>query len=64
MSVTEFGNQGAGVYDIRMVPFLDNPACTWLSGEYVYAVQLEFTRTIGGETVVLQGGTLGKLAIP
>jgi hypothetical protein len=64
VSVTEFGNQGAGVYDIRIVPFLDNPACTWLSGEYVYAVQLEFTRTIGGETVVLQGGTLGKLAIP
>jgi hypothetical protein len=64
VSVTEFGNQGGGVYDIRIVPFLDNPACTWLSGEYVYAVRLEFTRTIGGETVVLQGGTLGKLAIP
>jgi hypothetical protein len=64
VSVTEFGNQGDGLYDIRIVPFLDNPACTWLSGEYVYAVQLEFTRTIGSETVVLQGGTLGKLAIP
>jgi hypothetical protein len=64
VSVTEFGNQGDGLYDIRIVPFLNNPACTWLSGEYVYAVQLEFTRTIGGETVVLQGGTLGKLAIP
>jgi hypothetical protein len=64
VSVTEFGNQGDGLYDIRIVPFLDNPACAWLSGEYVYAVQLEFTRTIGGETVVLQGGTLGKLAIP
>jgi hypothetical protein len=64
VSVTEFGNQGDGIYDIRIVPFLDNPACTWLSGEYLYAVQLEFTRTIGSETVVLQGGTLGKLAIP
>jgi hypothetical protein len=64
VSVTEFGNQGDGLYDIRIVPFLNNPACTWLSGEYVYVVQLEFTRTIGGETVVLQGGTLGKLAIP
>jgi hypothetical protein len=64
VSVTEFGNQGGGIYDIRIVPFLDNPACTWLSGEYVYAVRLEFTRTIGSETVVLQGGTLGKLAIP
>ena len=64
VSVTEFTNQGDGLYDIRIVPFLDNPACTWLSGEYIYAVQLEFTRTISGETVVLQGGTLGKLAVP
>lgn len=63
-SVTEFLNQGGGLYDIRLVPFVDNPACTWLSGEYVYGIQLEFTRTIGGETVVLQGGTLGKLVIP
>jgi hypothetical protein len=64
VSVTEFGNQGGGIYDIRIVPFVDNPACAWLSGEYVYAIQLEFTRTIGGETVVLQGGTLRKLVIP
>jgi hypothetical protein len=64
VSITEFGNQGGGIYDIRIVPFIDNPACAWLSGEYVYAIQLEFRRTIGGETVVLQGGTLGKLAIP
>jgi hypothetical protein len=63
-SVTEFLNQGGGLYDIRLVPFVDNPACTWLSGEYVYGIQLEFTRTIGGESVVLQGGTLGKLAVP
>jgi len=35
-----------------------------LSGEYVYGIQREFTRTIGGESVVLQGGTLGKLAVP
>jgi hypothetical protein len=64
VSITEFGNQGGGLYAIRIVPFIDNPACAWLSGEYVYAIQLEFTRTIGGETVVLEGGTLGKLAIP
>ena len=56
--------QGGGLYDIRIVPFIDNPACAWLSGEHVYAIQLEFTRAIGGETVVLHGGTLGKLAIP
>lgn len=64
VSVTEFLNQGEGLYDIRIVPFIGNPACAWLSGEYVYAIQLEFTRTIDGRTVVLQGGTLGKLAIP
>lgn len=64
VSVTEFTNQGGGLYDLRIVPFIDNPACSWLSGEYVYAIQLEFARTIGGDTVVLQGGTLGKLAIP
>lgn len=63
VSVTEFGNMGGGIYDIRIVPYLDNPACTWQSGEYVYAVQLEFARTVGGETVVLRGGTLGKLTI-
>jgi hypothetical protein len=36
VSITEFGNQGGGIYDIRIVPFIDNPACAWLSGEYVY----------------------------
>ena len=64
VSVTEFLNLGGGLYDIRIVPFVNNPACTWLSGEYLYAIQLEFSRTINGETVVLQGGTLGKLTIP
>jgi hypothetical protein len=64
VSVTQFLNQGGGLYDIRIVPFVGNPACTWLSGEYLYAIQLEFSRTINGETVVLQGGTLGKLTIP
>jgi hypothetical protein len=64
VTVTEFANQGAGLYDIRIVPFADTPACTWLSGEYVYAVQLEFTRTIDGDTVTLAGGTLAKLTIP
>jgi hypothetical protein len=64
VSVTEFLNQGAGIYDIRIVPFVGNPACAWLSGEYIYAVQIKVTRTIGGKSVVLQGGTLGKLIIP
>ena len=64
VTVTEFLNQGGGLYDIRLVPFADNPACTWLSGEYVYGIQLEFTRTIDGNSVVLAGGTLAKLTIP
>lgn len=63
VTVTEFGNQGGGIYDIRIVPFVDNAACSWLSGEYVYAIQLEFTRTIAGDTVVLAGGALAKLTI-
>jgi len=64
VSVTEFSNLGGGIYGIRIVPFVDNPACAWLSGEYVYAVQLEFARTIGGHAVVLRGGALAKLTIP
>jgi hypothetical protein len=64
VTVTEFGNQGGGLYSIRVVPHVDNAACSWLSGEYVFAVQLAFTRTIDGDTVTLAGGTLGTLTIP
>ncbi len=64
ISVTEFINQSDGLYGIRIVPFVGNAACAWLSGEYLYAIQLEFQRTVDGETVVLQGGALGKLIIP
>jgi len=63
-SVTQFVNQGNGIYDIRIVPFLGNAACHWLSGEYVYAIVIHITRTIGGGPVVLQGSTLAKLSIP
>ena len=59
ISVTEFGNQGNGIYDIRIVPFLGNRACVWLSGEYIYAVQIKVIRKL----VVLQGGALAKLTI-
>lgn len=62
--MTEFANQGGGLYGIRIVPFVGNPACTWLSGEYDYAVQLEVSRNIGGRTVALRGGALAKLTIP
>ena len=64
VSVTEFGNQGGGIYDIRIVPYVDNPACTWLSGEYIYAIQIKTSRTIAGKSVSLQGSALGKLTIP
>ena len=64
VSVTEFLNEGAGIYDIRIVPFVTTAACVWLSGEYIYAAQIKASRTIGGKTVVLQGGALGKLTIP
>ena len=64
VTVTQFVNQGAGLYDIRIVPFVGNPACAWLSGEYVYAVQLEFTRTIDGDTVSPAGRDAGQAHDP
>jgi hypothetical protein len=63
-SVTQFANEGAGIYDIRIVPLVDTPVCKWLSGEYIYGVQIKVTRTIEGKAVVLQGGALAKLTIP
>jgi len=63
VSVTEFGNQNAGIY-IRIVPFVGNAACAWLSGQYIYAVESKVSRSIGGRSVVLHGGALGKLTIP
>jgi hypothetical protein len=63
VSVTQFVAQSDGIYDIRIVPFVNNPACTWLSGEYIYAVSISATRSIHGKTVALQGSTLGKLTI-
>jgi hypothetical protein len=64
VSVTEFSNQGDGIYGIRIVPYVGNPACTWLSGEYIYGIQIKTSRTIAGKTVSLQGSALGKLTIP
>lgn len=63
VSVTQFVNLGRGIYDIRIVPLVANAACAWLSGEYIYAVQIKVTRTIDGKAAVLQGGTLAKLTI-
>jgi hypothetical protein len=59
ISVIQFVNDGNGIYDIRIVPFVRNPACVWLSGEYIYAVQIRATR----KAAVLQGGALAKLTI-
>ncbi len=63
VSVTEFINQGVGIYDIRIVPFVNNPACIWLSGEYIYALGINVKRSVHGKKVALQGSALGKLSI-
>jgi hypothetical protein len=63
VTITEFTNQGGGIYDIRIVPFIGNPACKWLSGEYIYAIQLKISRKAGLRRLLLQGGTLAKLTI-
>ena len=63
ISVTEFLNESSGIYDIRIVPFVGNASCAWLSGQYIYAAQIKVTRTIAGKKVTLQGGTLAKLTI-
>ncbi|HYM10496.1 MAG TPA: hypothetical protein VEU62_07185 [Bryobacterales bacterium] len=64
VTVTEFTNQGDGIYDIRIVPYIGNPACKWLSGEYIFAIQLKIQRKAGIRKLILQGGTLAKLIIP
>ena len=63
VSITEFSNQGEGIYAIRIVPYVDNPASKWLSGEYIYGIQIKTSRTIAGKNVSLQGSALGKLTI-
>jgi hypothetical protein len=60
MSVTEFVNQGNGIYSIRVVPFVENENCAWLSGQYHYAVQI--AKVVKGKSH--QGSGLGVLAIP
>jgi hypothetical protein len=60
LTPTEFTNLGNGLYDIRVVPFVANPNCAWLAGEYLYAVRLNVT--VG--TVTFQGSGLGKYEIP
>ena len=64
VTVTEFLNQGSGLYDIRIVPYVNNPASTWLSGEYIYALAIKVSRTKLGKKTVLQGSALAKLIVP
>lgn len=59
-TVTEFINYGNGLYNIRIVPFLQNPNCAWLAGQYLYAVSINVT----SGNVVRQGSALAKLTIP
>jgi hypothetical protein len=63
VTVTEFLNQGSGIYDIRIVPYISNPAAVWLSGEYVFALYIAATRTGHGHTTHLQGAALAKLTV-
>ncbi len=63
VTVTEFLNQGGGIYDIRIVPYATNPAAVWLSGEYIFALYIDITRTHLGHSTHLQGAALAKLTI-
>ncbi|MEK7732653.1 MAG: hypothetical protein AAB318_00440 [Planctomycetota bacterium] len=58
MTPTQFYNAGDGIYTIRVVPFVDNQSCTWLAGDYHYAVALS---TKGGKPY--KGSGLGVLTI-
>jgi hypothetical protein len=52
---TQFSNQRDGVYSIRVVPFVNNASCRWLSGDYIYRVQVN--------TSSVDGSALGILSI-
>ncbi len=80
LTPTEFVNEGAGVYTIRVVPDIDSVGCTWLSGEYHYAVILgkhgngHHSHKKGGKKRGgghgnghghrIRGSTLGSIGIP
>jgi len=52
---TQFSNQREGIYSIRVVPFVNNASCRWLSGDYIYRVQVD--------TSAYDGSALGILSI-
>lgn len=53
----QFTNSSNGHYLIRLVPFVNNPACQWIAGDYVYLVTI---RASGGAVL---GQGLAKLTI-
>jgi len=60
LSVTQFVNWGRGLYLIRVVPLLSQPACTWVSGDHHYVVRLSVTPNL----ITFTGRALGVLKIP
>ena len=50
---TQFSNQRDGVYSIRVVPSVNNARCQWLSGDYIYRVQIDTARVDGSALGVL-----------
>ncbi len=63
-----FDNHDNGVYTIEVLPDASGPAqaCTWVSGEYHYAIRLNKTTGRGKHKAAsnITGTTLGSLAIP
>ncbi len=62
MMATQFVNLGGGLYNIRVVPSSYPLNCTWLRGDYVYAIQIDVAQPNGYFQHV--GTTLGTLKIP
>lgn len=63
-----FDNHDNGVYTIEVLPDTSAPsqACTWVSGEYHYAIRLNKTTGRGKDKAAgnVTGTTLGSLVIP
>ncbi len=56
LTPVEFINSGKGVYTIEVLPPLSNTGCSWVVGDYVYAVQISAKNAVGSG--------LGVLTIP
>lgn len=60
LTPTEFHNWGNGSYNIRVVPFLNNPSCSWLAGDYHYVVTI---KRLVNRLTLYKGSSLGVLTI-